>query len=143
MEIEFTVVDGHLGVRNAEKFEIEDNDQTFEEWQRLHATFMREFGRFASPEEADYAFPEWHHGLRQLGVYLYSERFYDGEFIAKIKSILANNPGSFAQFECYTNDQDLLGTFQVYPDKVCFDLSCEESGLIPLLIPGVSVAGDP
>jgi len=100
---------------------------------------MNLFGRFSSPEAADYELPDWHHGLRQLYVYLYSERFYDGEFILKISRILDSNRGSFAEFECFNNDQDLMGSFQVYPDKVCFDVLCEESGLIRLLVPTSSV----
>ena len=142
MGVDFIVDEDFLGIRNAERYEIEDNEKTFQEWQNLHADFMKAFGRFSSPEDADYEFPEWHHGMRQLGVYLYSERFYDRDFLGKIEAILDRNPGSFAHFECYDNGQDFLGDFQVYTDQIVFDTTCRDSGLIQLLIPEADVGDD-
>src|SRR6188474_1623023 len=71
-----------------------------DEWREIQEAFRSEFR--AIPE-GGYEFPDWHHNIRMLWVYLYSDLFYTPKFIATIQRILEGmREPWFAQFECYS-----------------------------------------
>ncbi len=79
----------------------------------------------------DYGFPEWHHNLRMLWVYLYSDVFYTPELLRNLQRITESMEMSwFMQFECYSPSLEsdelptgYLGHFLVYKDSV---IVCED-----------------
>lgn len=129
MSIEYQIDDA-LGVVNSDKYQIQDTDETFSKWKKLQSDFAVRFGEFTSVDHKDYDFADWHHGINYLPVYLYNEGFYNAKFIPQVRKILKDNMNSFAQFECYDKNQELIGSFQVYTDIVRFDHLAESSGLI-------------
>lgn len=131
--IEYVVEEDVVGIVDGEKYEIEDNKKTYNEWRKLQNDFAKNFSEFSLNNPVEYELPEWHHGTKSLWVYLYNENFYNRDFIPKILNILNANGVCFAQFECYNDSQELIGDFQVYKDKVCFDELFESSGFIQRL----------
>ena len=50
----------------------------------------------------DFEFTDWHHNIRMLWVYLYSDQFYDVKLLINLQSIIASTSSKwFAQLECY------------------------------------------
>lgn len=134
--IEFVIEEDAIGIRDYEKYEIEDNEKTYAEWKQLQNDFAIEFKEFSSDNDKDYEFAEWHHGAKRLSIYLYNEKFYNHFFIPKILKIIHNNPNSFAEFECYNDKEEMIGSFQIYEDQIVFDDLFEESGFIKSLCEG-------
>ncbi|MFH2060746.1 MAG: hypothetical protein ABIJ59_17860 [Pseudomonadota bacterium] len=131
--IEFLVEADAVGIRDWERYEIEDNKKTYAEWKKLQSDFAIQFKEFSPENRPDYEFADWHHGSRRLSVYLYNEKFYNKYFVPKILKIIYDNPNSFAEFECYNDKDEMIGSFQIYEDKIIFDNLFEESGYIKSL----------
>jgi len=112
----YSIIQGVLGIRSVSTYEIEDTENTFKLWRELQKNFVKEFKEFTSYSSKDYELPDWHHGIMCLWVYLYNEQFYDANFINRVLAILERNGDCFAEFECYSNDQEYIGNFQVYKD---------------------------
>jgi len=127
------------GIRNGELYQIEDTTETELEWKSLLAAFQKEFSEFtrlqSSSSKGDYELGDWHHGMRSIFAFLYSENFYDKHFLNRVQNILQRSPfDCFAKFECYNDNIELIGWMMVFKDHVEFDHSCEENGLIKKLI---------
>jgi hypothetical protein len=132
MQIE--IDDNFGGVPDGHIFEISDSEDS-EEWRRLLADFSACFLQFTRKQ--DYDFPDWHHGMRGLCVYLYNGEFYKATFINTIKLILDEVKQSYAQFECYERcgaQLVFVGCFMVFKERVIFDRTSEEKGLIKRLV---------
>jgi hypothetical protein len=92
-------------------------------------------GRFCvgcpSANESDYEFPDWHNHCRLFWAYLYTDDFFDTDFVPLICKVISSQPRSwFAQFECYSPSLEsselptgAIGDFLVFEDTVAF---CED-----------------
>lgn len=99
------------------------------ELDRIHGLFGDAYPLLKKQD--DYEFPDWHHHIRIFWAYLYSDAFYNDEFIPTIQRILASASRSwFAEFECYSptlKSPELpsgdVGTFLLYKDSLIFQES--------------------
>ncbi len=79
----------------------------------------------------DIEFPEWHHNIRMMWAYLYSDMLYTSEFIPIVQQTLQSMPNPwFAQFECFSpsletpeSPSGFAGHFVVYKDTLIFSES--------------------
>ena len=132
-KIKYTISELIGGVPDGHKYEIEDTPETESEWRALLASFSKAFPEFA--EKKDYEFADWHYEMRSIFACLFDEQFYNQNFIPKIQEILRSQKNeSFAKFECFDNNSDLIGYIMVFKDFVEFDRSSEKNGLITKLI---------
>ena len=109
---------------------VAENDSNIDqEFANIQQMFVEEFCGLKKDE--DYELPDWHDNIRMLWVYIYSDKFYDLNLIAKIERIVnaMENPW-LAQFECYSpalesdsNQSGLIGWFLVYKESVVFSNS--------------------
>ena len=130
----YKISDHFGGVPDDRKYEIEDTQKSESEWKTLLAAFAKEFSKFA--EKKDYDFADWHYEMRSVFACLYNEEFYRSDFISKVQGILRKQASeSFAQFECFNSNSDLIGCLMVFKDDVIFDRLSNESGLIAKLLP--------
>ena len=107
--------------------EVEESDTLIGlEYRQIQDSFQNAFPNLVLND--DFEFPDWHHNLRMLWVYLYSDDFYTAEFIPTMSSLLnkMNRPW-FAQFECSApslesseNVQGFIGWFLIYKESVIF-----------------------
>jgi hypothetical protein len=132
MDIEYVIDEDGVGIVNFSKYELDDSEKSLKKWRKLLNDFREEFN-VSLEEHKDYELTEWHNELMCLFVYLYKDKFYNKKFIPKIINILKHNGDSLAQFECYNDNQELIGSFQVYQDKVYFNEMFQESGIIDQL----------
>ncbi len=116
------------------KYRLEDTEENLKNWRKLQRAFATRFSEFSSENLQDYELTDWHDEINCLYVYLYNERFYNRTFIPVILKILHDNGQSFAQFECYDDQKQFIGNFQVYPDLVVFDEKSVHSGLSARLL---------
>ena len=130
MNIQYVIEEDVVGVVNASKYEIEDSENNLKDWHKLQSDFSKEFSEFS---KEDYDLTDWHNGIKCLFVYLYNYEFYTKDFIPRILNILKMNGDCLAQFECYDNEQELLGSFQVYMDKIYLEEMLEENGIVDQL----------
>ena len=94
-----------------------------DEYELVCNRFRKEFSEFENDE--DYEIPEYHSEIRMLWVYLYKEDLYDSRFISRLKRIIDMPKSWFAQFECYSKNDDggynFIGDFIIYKDSLIFD----------------------
>lgn len=125
------------GVPDGSKYVIEDTPETEKEWRALLSAFAETFSDFTCKDFKDYAFGDWHYGMRILAVYLHNEKLLGPDFIPKIQKILKNQKNeSFAQFESFDSNKRLIGRFMVFKDKIIFDRISEQTGVLRRLIGG-------
>lgn len=102
-----------------------------EEYETAKRLFAQAFGNLK--DGIDYELPDWHHNIRMLWVYVYSDSFYCPQFVGCIKQLLRDMPHEwFAQFECYSPARESaglptgwVGDFLIYKDTAMF---CESDG---------------
>jgi hypothetical protein len=132
-KVKYTISDRFGGVPDGRKYEIEDTKKSEIEWKTSLATFAKEFSEFTGKK--DYEFADWHYGMRSIFACLYTEKFYKPDFISKVQGILRKRENeSFAQFECFNNNSDLIGCIMVFKGDVIFDRLSNENGLIAKLV---------
>ena len=130
----YTITELVGGVPDGHKYEIKDTPESEREWRALLASFSKAFQEFI--EKKDYEFADWHYEMRSIFACLYNEQFYKQNFISKVQDVLRRQKNeSFAKFECYDNNSDLIGLIVIFKDSVKFNRSSEESGLVAKLIP--------
>ncbi|PID77764.1 MAG: hypothetical protein CSB21_03960 [Deltaproteobacteria bacterium] len=129
MEIEYRFEKHATGIIDLPKYKLEDTEENLKKWQKLKRDFSSRFIDFSSENLEDYELTDWHDEINCLYVYVYNEKFYNNEFIPAILKILNDNGECFAQFECYDDEKQFIGNFQIYPDKVIFDENSVNSGL--------------
>jgi hypothetical protein len=133
LKIKYRISDHFGGVPDGHKYEIEDTRDSENEWRALLAAFASEFPIFA---KKDYEFADWHYEMRSIFACLYNEEFYKPDFIPKVQQILRNQKNeSFAKFECFDNNSDLVGCIMIFKHEVIFNRLSEECGLIDKLNP--------
>lgn len=135
MCMDFSIEERFGGVPNGDLYSIKDTAETEQEWRALISEFDETIGGGSIGSREDYEIPDWHHGMRGLFVYLYSERFYVRSFVPAVVRILTAQPKPcFARFECFNDESRLVGCFMVFKDRVIFDEGSEKSGLVALLM---------
>ncbi len=134
MGIEYRFEKNATGIIDLPKYKLEDTEENFKKWQKIKRDFSERFSNFSSENLEDYELTDWHDEINCLYVYVYNEKFYNNAFISAILQILNDNGDCFAQFECYDDEEQFIGNFQVYPDKVIFDENSVNSGLSAKLL---------
>jgi hypothetical protein len=131
----FSIEERFGGVPDGDLYSIQDTAESEQEWRALISAFDETIGGGSTGNRNDYEIPDWHHGMRGLFVYLYSERFYVRSFMPAVVRLLKAQPQPcFAKFECFNDESRLLGCFIVFKDRVIFDQQSEKSGLVAWLM---------
>jgi hypothetical protein len=135
----YVIVDKFGGVPEGDKYMIPDTPESEREWRALLSAFTHEFSECKATE--DFGFADWHHNVRSIFAYLYSEKFYNENFLPRVQGILRKHrTPSFAQFESANGKPRdgrirFLGSFMVFKDNIIFNRLSEERELLNKLIP--------
>ena len=115
---------------------VVDDQAIDNEFRAVKSQFIAKFP--ALNLDDDFEFTDWHHNIRMLWVYLYSDKFYTADLLSNIYGILETTEFKwFAQFECYSprvenvdSQSGLVGSFFIYKESAVF---CDHSGWAGIL----------
>lgn len=102
---------------------IDDSKSSEDKWNSLLNSFKDKFKEYS---DTDYEFADWHHGVLSLSIYLYNERFYSNSFFEKVDDVLKEYDNCFAEFECFDQDDEMIGFVLIYNNTAYIDDSCSD-----------------